>query len=82
MPQKVPDVLHVKWYNDVRLFTINLTDIVYLVNNKPVGPDQVVVHRGTAAKSDAMIAKLMVAENERLKEKLNDKAHKSSDWRS
>lgn len=77
-----PDVATCElWYNDVRLFTINLTDIVYLIDNKPVGPDQVVVHRGTAAKSDAMIAKLM-AENEQLKEKLNAKAHQPSDWGS
>ena len=78
-----PDVALVEiWYNDACIFTINLTDLVYLVDNKPVGPDQVVVRRGTAAKYDAMVAKLM-AECGQLREQLveareqilNDKTH-------
>lgn len=70
-----PDVALVEiWYNDVCIFTINLTDLVYLVDNKPVGPDQVVVRRGTAAKYDAMVAKLM-AECGQLREQLNAKTH-------
>ena len=67
-----PDVAIVEiWYNDTILFTMNLMDLVYVVENKPVGPDQVVVRRSTAAKYDAMVAKLM-AECGQLREQLLD----------
>lgn len=78
-----PDVATCElWYNDVRLFTINLTEIVYWVDNQQVRPDQVVTNQRVLKNYNKRIAKLM-AENERLKEELNGtKAHKSGDWGS
>lgn len=78
-----PDVAIVEiWYNDVILFTINLIEIVYWVDNQQVRPDQKVMYKGTIKRYNEKIAQLM-AENERLKEELNGaKAHKSGDWGS
>jgi hypothetical protein len=78
-----PDVAIMEiWYNDVILFTINLIEITYWVDNRQVRPDQKVMYKGTIKKYDEKIAQLM-AENERLKEELNGtKAHKSGNWGS